>query len=277
MRGINRWLAALALGVLWMPAHAAERNDIPSCYAWAKLEAEQPAPSGRELVVIVDQTVHINEPLQRSAWDHIIRYVKPGDSVRLYQFSAFLQEHYLSLQFAGLLEPPLEGRVRNRIGMNSLRQLDTCLGQQMTHFRRQFGRQFVDSFGGPETDIARSEILFSLQKIGTDMTARPLPERVVLLISDMLENSTITSFYRSGRVRDITPKAELEKARAFPADFGGARFYVHGAGLIGGQAAGSYRAGDTLLKLEQFWRDYLEQSNASLQGFGTPELTVELR
>jgi len=59
--------------------------------------------------------------------------------------------------------------------------------------------------------------------------------------------------------------------------FDGARFYIHGAGLVGGQAAGSYRAGDTLTKLEQFWREYLTQSNASLHGFGTPELTTELR
>jgi len=162
-------------------------------------------------------------------------------------------------------------------GSNSLKQLDTCLNQQTAFFRQHFGRQFVTSFGGPESDVARSEILSSLQKIGTDMAARPMSERVVLLISDMLENSSVTSFYRSGRVRDINPQAEIDKARALTTDFGGARFYIHGAGLIGGQAAGSYRAGDTLLKLEQFWRDYLQRSNASLHGFGTPELTVELR
>jgi len=239
MRGVGRWVASLALGVGafgWMlPAHATERNDIPSCYAWAKLQAQQPAPSGRELVVIIDQTVQMNEALQRSAWDHVVRYVRPGDSVRLYQFSAFLQDHYLRLQFAGLLESPLEGRVRNRIGMNSLKQLDNCLAQQTGFFRQHFGQQFASSFGDPDTDIARSEILSSLQKIGADMATRPMPDRVVLLISDMLENSNVTSFYRSGRVRDINPQAELDKARTFPADFAGARFYVHGAGLVGGQ------------------------------------------
>jgi len=276
MHGIRYWLAVLIFGS-GMLAHAAERNDIPSCYAWAKLEAEQPAPSGRELVVIIDQTVQMEEPLQRKAWEHITRYLRPGDSVRLYQISAFLQDYYMRLQFAGLLEPPLEGRVRNRIGMNSLKQLDTCLAQQTAFFRKHFGQHFITSFGGPQADIARSEILLSLQKISTDMIARPVNERVVLLVSDMLENSNITSFYRSGRVREISPQAELTKARAFTADFGGARFYIHGAGLIGGRAAGSYRAGDTMLKLEQFWREYLSQSNASLEGFGAPELTVELR
>jgi len=281
MRGIKHGLLLIALcwGVSgWAThTHAAERNDIRSCYTQAKLDAQRPEPSGRELVVIVDQTVHMHEPLQRSAWEHIVRYLRPGDSVRLYQFSASLQDRYMSLPFAGVLEAPLEGRVRNRIGMQSLKQLDGCLSRQMTFFRDNFGQKFVASFAGPETNIARSDILSSLQKISADMAARPMPDRVVFLISDMLENSDTSSFYRSGKVRDINPQAELEKARALTGDFGGARVYVHGAGLVGGQAAGSYRSGDTLRKLEQFWRDYFTQSNASLQGFGTPELTTALR
>jgi len=260
--------------------HVATRNDIPSCYAWAKLQAQQPAPSGRELVVIIDQTVHVNEALQKSAWAHLARTLRPGDSVRLYQFSAFLQDHYLRLPFAGQLEAPLAGKVRNRIGANSLKQLDTCLAQQMAFFQSNFGQLFTASFASPGTDIARSDILASLQKIAADLIASPAgrtPDRIILLISDMLENSSLTSFYRAGRVRSIDPQAELDKAQALAADFGGARVYVHGAGLIGGDAAGSYRDGETLRRLEQFWRDYLAQSNASLQGFGTPELTGELR
>jgi len=280
----TRALAATLLGAslcACATAHAADRNDIPSCYAWAKLDAQQPAPSGRELVVIIDQTVHMNETLQRSAWAHVIRTVRPGDTVRLYQFSAFLQDHYLRLPFVGRLEAPLEKKLRSRIGVDTLKQLDACLAQQMTFFRDRFGKLFVASFADPATDIARSDILASLQKIGADLTARPVTDgttdRVVLLISDMLENSSVTSFYRAGRVRSITPQVELAHAQPFIADFGGARFYVHGAGLIGGAAAGSYRDGDTLRQLEQFWRDYLTRSNASLQGFGTPELTAELR
>jgi len=258
------------------------RNDIPSCYAWANLDAQQPAPSGRELVVIIDQTVYLNDALQRTAWGHIVRTLRPGDAVRLYQFSAFLEDHYLRLPFVGRLEAPLASKARNRIGANSLKQLDACLAQQVTFFQENFGKQFAASFAAPDTNIARSDILASLQKIASDLTAHTegsavVTDRIILLVSDMLENSSLTSFYRAGRVRDIDPTAEMKKAQSLVADFDGARVYVHGAGLVGGKAAGSYRAGDTLRKLEQFWREYLTQSNARLQAFGTPELTMELR
>jgi len=296
MGTLTRTVTLLAFGMVALATtalaaeHSSERNDIPSCYAWAKLNAQQPAPSGRELVVIIDQTVHMNEALQRSAWAHIVRYLRPGDAVRLYQFSAFLKDHYLRLPFAGRLEAPLETRARSRIGVETLKQFDACLAQQMTFFRDRFGKLFIASFSAPDTDIARSDILASLHKIGADLTAtasggnfaenlgaNPSVDRVVLLISDMLENSSVTSFYRAGRVRTIDPQVELAHAQPYLTNFGDARVYVHGAGLVSGAAVGSYRDGETLRRLEQFWRDYLAQSNATLQGFGTPELTTELR
>ena len=277
---MRRLLPLLVVGLLPMAAQAAdERNDIPGCYPYAQLSQQQPAPSGRELVVIIDETVQMSQALQRSAWDHAMRYVRPGDSVRLYQFSAFLQNHYMKLQFAGLLDVPLQGKVRNSIGSKSLKQLDACLQQQAAFFQKTFGQQFVGSFGKPGEEIARSEIFGSLRKIAEDLASRPSQERVVLLVSDMLENSDFGSFYQSSRIRDIDPDAELKKVQQknLLADFAGARVYVHGAGLVAGDSKGAYRSGSTLQRLEQFWRAYLQQSNADLAAFGAPELTADLR
>ncbi|OEC33668.1 hypothetical protein SAMN05216600_11915 [Pseudomonas cuatrocienegasensis] len=277
---MRRLLPLLVVGLLPMAAQAAdERNDIPGCYPYAQLSQQQPAPSGRELVVIIDETVQMSQALQRSAWDHAMRYVRPGDSVRLYQFSAFLQNHYMKLQFAGLLDVPLQGKVRNSIGSKSLKQLDACLQQQAAFFQKTFGQQFVGSFGKPGEEIARSEIFGSLRKIAEDLASRPSQERVVLLVSDMLENSDFGSFYQSNRIRDIDPEAELKKVQQknLLADFAGARVYVHGAGLVAGDSKGAYRSGSTLQRLEQFWRVYLQQSNADLAAFGAPELTADLR
>jgi hypothetical protein len=272
----------LALGLCLLPMAAAlaeERNDIPGCYPHAQLTQQQPAPSGRELVVIIDETVQMSQELQRSAWEHAMRYVKPGDSVRLYQFSAFLQNNYMKLQFAGTLDSPLQGKVRNSNVTNSLKQLDSCLKQQTVFFQKTFGKQFVGSFGKPGEDIARSEVFASLQKIGEDIAGRPAQDKVVLLVSDMLENSDFGSFYSANQVRTLDPAAELQKVehKQLFANLGGARVYVHGAGLVSGAAQGAYRSGNTLQKLEAFWREYLQRSNATLESFGTPALTVDIR
>lgn len=267
------WVLPLGL------AQADERNDIPGCYAFAQLSQHQPAPSGRELVVIIDETVPMSQELQRAAWDSATRYLRPGDRVRLYQFSAFLQNHYMKLLFTGQLDSPLQGKVRNSIGSKSLQQLDSCLQQQATFFQKKFGQLFVAGFGQPGVEIARSEILGSLRKITEDLAERPQNERVVLLISDMLENSDFSSFYQRNRIRDIDPAAELKKVQqhSLLADFAGARVYIHGAGLVAGDANGAYRSGNTLQRLEQFWRAYLQASNGNLAAFGAPQLTADLR
>jgi len=278
-------LAILGGSAAWLQTGAAaERNDIPSCYTWAKMTQQRPAPSGRELTVIVDQTVGVPLPLQDKAWAHMMRYLRPGDAVRLYTFSAITVDQtgnqYLQLPFVAQLETPLEGKVRNSIGSKTLKQLDTCLKQQMEYFYKAFGEKFKSSFE-PEGGAYKTEILSTLQKISTDIAARPATDRVVLLISDMLENSSTTSFYDKGGLRDLDLKQEMKKARLFITNFDGARFYVHAAGFIPSAQIDSgkylYYSGEKLLRLERFWREYLKQSNASLQGFGAPELTTDLR
>ncbi|MFJ5295024.1 hypothetical protein ACIQAL_00610 [Pseudomonas sp. NPDC088368] len=277
-----KWRTLLACtGVLCsaLNAHAAERNDLPSCYDFAKLSQYRPAPSGRELIIIVDQTVQLPKELKDSTYSHALRYVKPGDSVRLYQFSAYLPGNYMKLLYAGQLEGKLDDKVRDDIGMNSLRQLEGCLAKQVDFFRKSLGQQMVESFAKPGEDIAKSEIFFSLKQIGEDISARPAPEKVVLLVSDMLENSDFGSFYANNQIRALDPAAELKKVeqKKLFADLGGAKVYVLGAGLVPSSAKNGYRSGNTVQKLESFWTQYLTHSNAQLLSFGAPSLTVDLQ
>ncbi|MCR4451159.1 hypothetical protein NS965_22490, partial [Aeromonas veronii] len=67
-------------------ALAAERNDIQSCYERNGLTDIKPAGTGRELVVIIDQTIPMPDDLQRSSWGQIERFVQAGDRVKLYTF-----------------------------------------------------------------------------------------------------------------------------------------------------------------------------------------------
>lgn len=255
------------------------RNDIPSCYDALKLADDRPAGRARELIVAIDETVLLSRSLQESVYQHALRFVQPGDSVRLYQFSAYLAGKYFGLPFAGTLEAPLPDKLRNSIGMNTVRQLDACLQQQMDFFRKEFGQKLLKGFAKPGTDIARSEIFLSLQQIGLDAQANGARDRVMLLVSDMLENSDFANFYAGNRIRDIDPAQEMRKvdARKLIPDLQGVRIFVLGAGMVPQNARNTYRSGQTLQLLEIFWRDYFTRAKGTLEAFGAPELTVDLR
>ncbi|VXA98284.1 conserved exported hypothetical protein [Pseudomonas sp. 8AS] len=272
-------LQSLLIALALAPAAlvAAERNDVPSCYAASKTAEFRSAPSGRMLTVVVDQTTPLTTELQKTAWGHIKRFMNPGDKLRLYSFSAYLEGHYTRLQFAGELESPLDPAVIGDVPMMAARKLDGCLKGQPSVLFQRFGKAFANAMGKSNSEIPRSEILFSLKAISEDIKgAGDVNEQVILLMSDMLEYSDFGSFYASNRIRDIDPNVELAKVRKqnLIPDFAGARVYVHGAAFIPTDTKTGYRSGKMIQDLESFWSAYFENSNAQLLGFGNPELTA---
>jgi hypothetical protein len=275
-------LRTLMLATLVMPciAMASERNDLQSCYESAQLPELKPASSARELIVVVDETVPVPEDIQKQAWGQITRFVQPGDSVKLYSFSAFLPGEYLRLLYAGKLDKNAGEDARDDASARKLRTLDQCLARQPQDFEAGFGKLFVKSLRDARQDIPRSEIMNALRKIGDDIkTDDSTHDHVVFLISDMLENSDYTSFYAKNQIKNLIVPEELKKAQAHNlfADLSGARIYVTGAGLITDGIKQSYRSGKTMDALNEFWAGYFSHSNASLAGFGTPSLGGDLK
>lgn len=258
---------------------AAERNDLPSCYDAAKLSEYKPPASGRQLVVIVDQTIKMPDDIQRSDWEKIERFVQSGDRVKLYTFSAFVPGEYMRLQSDVTLEVPPSDSTRNDMGMSKLRQFDACIQTQKTSFVRGFGGLFVKAMRDANNDNPKSEILHALRDVGMDMGQSKSQDNIVFLISDMLENSDYASFYAHSAIQNLNVSQEIKKAsdKKLFADLEGSRVYVAGAGLVTDSIKQQYRSGKTMDLLQAFWAEYFEKSNARLEAFGAPMLNVDLK
>ena len=78
-----------------------------------------------------------------------------------------------------------------------------------------------------------------------------------------------------------TSLSELELAKVYKnqlqAEFPQVRVYVHAAGLVPNDVKHGYRSGKTMQSLQSFWQEYFSQAGASLEGFGSPSLTTDLR
>lgn len=272
----NIFIAAMLLPAAVM---AAERNDMASCYEASKLTEFKPPPTGRQLVIIVDQTIKMPEDIQRSAWEKIDRFVQPGDQVKLYTFSAFVPGEYMRLVTDVTLEVPPSDSVRSEMSMSKLRQLETCMKLQKPAFVRGVGGGVVKGMRDANNDNPKSEILHALREVGADLSQQAAKERVVFLISDMLENSDYASFYANSAIQNLNVAQEIKKAsdKKLFADLGGARVYVAGAGLVTNSIKQRYRSGKTMDLLNEFWSSYFEKSNAKLESFGAPMLNVDLK
>jgi hypothetical protein len=158
---------------------------------------------------------------------------------------------------------------------------DQCLDEQLPYARRLVAKALRSAFARSDPALARSDILTALHDLSRRIGESTAERRLVLVVSDMLENSSITSFYQGGQLRRIDAEGELKRVAAagIHADFHGAQVVVIGAG-IGMPGAGSglnYRDPRAMLALEDFWRRWFTGSNAALAEFGKPTPLVEIK
>lgn len=260
-------------------AHANERNDLPSCYDNLRLSEFKPQVVNRDLIMLVDKTVVFPKDIVSSAISQAQRFAQPGDRVSIYSFSAFIGGEYMNLEWAGRIETAPTAQVAEDMPLMKTKSLGRCLQEQLKAAQAQIDRTVQAVAASASNEIARSEIIFTLRKVGDDIRARNMQNPRIFMISDMLENSDYLSFYAGNSIAAKDPGASLQKLTQgkLLGDFSGAQVYVTGAGITTPNIKTSYRSGDLLDQLERFWASYISASNGKLAAFGAPKLNSDLK
>ncbi|MCW4447332.1 MULTISPECIES: hypothetical protein [Vibrio] len=254
------------------------RNDVPSCTSEVPAEYYQ-LPNDRELVILLDKTMahSLDQGIKSELYQSVKRFIQPGDKVQLVEFSSFAQDSYTKVTFNGQLDTQLSDEHRSYVKKSVLKSLDKCLDKQHNFMLNKVGISLKTAFQ-PQEKPTNTELVGALSDISSQVLTQSTAKRkVVLLISDMLENSDITSFYKNNKTRVINPQQELKRVSASQmfANFNQADIYVIGTGVIPGNQ--QYISAQKMSKLESFWKDYFKQSNATLLGFGKPMLLGDIR
>lgn len=259
-------------------AQVPREHSIPSCFD--QLREYAPRAGYSDLTVIIDQTTFMDARLRQIVRETVDRLIKPGTNVTVAVFSAYLQGRYLDVLASGQIELPIEPKQRDFVPKRELRQSDQCLNDQLVFGRRLVAKTLDAAFAAGDPDIVRSDVLSALRDLSRRVGDSPVSTKIVIVVSDMLENSTITSFYQASRLRRIKPEVELQKAAesGIKADFLGARVFVIGAGAVSEKSAdaNSYRDPRAMLALEDFWRRWFALNHAELVEFGRPTPLVEI-
>lgn len=247
--------------------------DMPSCSAIAKLTEKA---ADRFILVAVDQTTVSDANLMTKFIRIATDSIQPATAVSTYTFSAFSQGKYLSEGFSATLDAAIPEKERYDISKKTLTVFDRCVMQKAPAMTKQIQDNLSQSMQQASANLVKSDVMLSLNELARVVRSNSASSKHVLVFSDMLENSTVTSFYANNAVRKIDHAKELalaEKAGMF-ADFAGAKVYVMGAGLVSeqGKAKGVYRDPKMMQELKAFWAEWFKRSNAELVEFGTPEM-----
>jgi hypothetical protein len=255
-------------------AHAA-RDDFPTCYGL--LGEQSPKAEQRELFVVIDQTLKFEVDLKRHAHSKVHEYLQPGDRVTVLTFSAYAKGRYAQMPLTGQLDYQLDEDTRYNTGKPSLRKFDQCMQRQNAFVTRTIDQTMIKAFEEASTDLPKTELMGSLVNFAEGViSASQTPEKVILIVSDMMENSDSVSFYGSGGIASFDVEATLEKAEKanLISKLEGANVHVIGAGISGSDR---YLSQTVMSKMQNFWAGYFERSGAELTGWGQPQLFSPLR
>ncbi len=251
------------------------RNDVPSCYKALKMNNPNPG-SEKELFILIDQTTPIDKNMMIYTYKNMMKFVKNGYAITIASFSSNANGKYTDVAYSGKLEVLLPDDAKHDIAKKSLRKYEGCMNGQYKFAKKKATKALVHTLKGANKKLPHSDIIKSLDDI-SDHIIKPssAKEKVVLLVSDMIEHSSITSFYSKGSLKKVNTKAELSKVKKgnYLTNFAGARVYVIGTGMVG---KNSYRDSKTLKALTDFWTAYFQASNARLKAIGTPMLLEDV-
>jgi hypothetical protein len=273
-------LAAILCGAL-TPAVGAEADHIgQDCYATTRITAPK-SPLNASIFVFIDETTIFDDRLKQEAIDKATDFLAENRGFAVGRFSAFVQGRYADITAAGRIQPNLTDDQRYVLPRTQIRDFDICYARQVAEVRRGIGEAMLTIMNNATAEIIRSDIMTSLQGFSKAVLADTSTRKVVFVVSDMLENSSIASFYDKGGLGSVSDDVirQAAKAHAF-GDFGGAEVYVLGAAMIppgGKQPIASYRDPRNLDRLEKFWSLWFQNSNARLMAFGKPALSAPIK
>ncbi len=278
---LSRFLLGLVLAVSYaIPTFAGLVNDVPSCYrAFGLTQPAQAAPDDL-LYVLIDQTVQLPPALQRSVLDNINRLIQPGTKFVVAEFSAFSQGRYLRVLHTGVVEKPLPPTAYDNIPITKAPDIKACFKDQQAFAVKMADSTAMQIMKASTFSLDQSDIMAAVQNVGQAIAQDPARHKTLFLVTDGLENSSVTSFYAHDTVRDINPVTEFEKAKRanLLARLPGVKVYVLGGALMPPAAHGTkaerdgYRNPTVLMHLKAFWTLYFKASGAQLEEFGEPAL-----
>ena len=266
----------LFLTLITLSALLLARNDVPSCYQALKMTNPDPI-SEKELFILVDQTTPIDKNMMIYTYKNMMKFIKNGYAVTIASFSSNANGKYTDVAYAGALEALLPDSAKHDIAKKSLRKYEGCMNGQYKFAKKKATKALVKTLKGANKKLPHSDIVKSLDDIAEHIIKPSrAKEKVVLLVSDMIEHSSITSFYSKGSLKKVKTGSELAKIKKsnYIADFDDARVYVIGAGMVGKNA---YRDSKTLKTLTDFWTEYFQITHAKLQAIGTPMLLEDIK
>ena len=154
--------------------------------------------------------------------------------------------------------------------MHALEDYDACVSNRRETLEAALTTQIDTAFGQYDKDAERSGIVAALKSFSERFEGDDAQSRILILASDMLENSGGLSFYSSKSGVSVAPGSlDGLVAKGRIPQWKGVDVVIVGSGLIPSDVK-AFRNEDDLDRLDSFWRGYFDKAGAKQVEIGHP-------
>ncbi len=254
-----------------LSAHSisAQAQEFPerykNCYADPSFGFKKTPDQKAHLYVLIDQTVGFDIELQKNVYQAVINFLQPGLTISIFNFSSNVNKQSIKRASRLWLDTKLTS-LQGFFADGDQDLLAACQDKQKAIVQRIIGVNLSKIFNDKTPTRTHSEVLYNLKIISDAFRRDRIKRKYILLVSDMIENSHIASFYDKEILKRVNIKEELKaiKAKGYVNNFRGARVFIAGGGY--GQES------PFIGNLEAFWRAYFNANKGKLIEFGKPQI-----
>ncbi|MCE1273060.1 MAG: hypothetical protein HGA60_07540 [Chlorobiaceae bacterium] len=274
----------IILGILLLIPLRLFANPFPrTSYEALGQRNMRPYPSD-VLFVLIDQSVNFDNTIRSKALELVSDWIADGRAVEVYAFSSAVPGRYTMRITGGRIDDTPTDYFIDNLRRSDREMFNVMHARQKTLAKRVILNSMLQAFNGSRSEIHHTDIVRTVREISDYIHRYPAGTKSVFLVSDMLENSQIASFYYNNRIRAIAPDRELAAvaAKNMIGDFGGnVKVYILGLGYYTVDRtkpqSENYLDSDRISNIANFWYKYFTRSRTVVMEIGKPMMFGALR
>jgi len=244
------------------------------CYEKYKIQSFTP---NFHLYVIIDQTTELTNEMRMQVYNKLSPFITYGNSITLVKFSSNTNGITTEVVYEESIEGKLPEDVLYETSGNTAMQYGYCSRMHLNKAKTDIPKIITQITSQSNSNIPQSDILKNLKDISiSKIGVQPAKHKIVLMVSDMLENSSLSNFYKVLNTEAFSADKEfknIQKNRMI-GNFGKANIYIIGTGTTKNKQFASVKS---MTKLNDFWQLYFKSSNATVMEIGQPLLIGNLK
>lgn len=239
------------------------KQNICSCF---------PCPKTVD-IILVDKTVRFSRSFSSTASSVISNYINYGDVVKVADFSSY-KGHYTQIQSEVFFEPSIDD-IEDCIKMKYYYYIKKKHTERFREQKKQFRKILYQDILKNNPSIPKTQIVLTINEIADTIkdirNTCPKSKVRLIIVSDMLENGDIISFYSKGHIyipSSYRNLLNLLKRKDLIPDLKDVDVYILGLGYYHDRTISE----EQLLRLKRFWKAFFREAKANIKGIGTPIL-----